>query len=141
MLAELTNNPFVTLQPTTAGSLALNDFTTRLEAMALLLTLNTEILASPSATLTLEKWCKDHRLAENPDANIVARTTWTEPRNVTPEQRDRLAIGDELEVKYRHVELLCADHILSEADNWYLPSRLSAEMNRVCAGRPARSRR
>jgi hypothetical protein len=35
----------------------------RLEALALIETLNAEILASRSATLTLEKWCADHGLA------------------------------------------------------------------------------
>jgi hypothetical protein len=29
------------------------------------------------------------------------------------------------------VRLICGDHILSEADNWYVPARPSPEMNRV----------
>jgi hypothetical protein len=31
--------------------------------------------------------------------------------------------------KVRHVELSCGDHVLSVADNWYVPSRLTAAMN------------
>jgi hypothetical protein len=29
------------------------------------------------------------------------------------------------------VQLACGDHVLSEADNWYVPSRLTPEMNRL----------
>jgi len=53
------------------GVLAWPDtFESRLEALALIQTLNAEILGSRSATLSLEKWCRDHRLAEPP--KIVA---------------------------------------------------------------------
>ena len=45
----------------------------RLEALALLETLNAEILASRSATFTLEKWCADHRLSGTAEPKIVAR--------------------------------------------------------------------
>ena len=36
----------------------------RLAALALIETLNAEVLASRSATLTIEKWCADHRLGD-----------------------------------------------------------------------------
>ncbi|HEV7480866.1 MAG TPA: hypothetical protein VGO05_11380, partial [Roseiarcus sp.] len=32
---------------------------------------------------------------------------------------------------YRRVRLKCGDHVLSEADNWYVPARLTPEMNHV----------
>jgi len=38
-------------------------FVGRLGALAVLETLNAEVLASRSATMTLEAWCRDHRLA------------------------------------------------------------------------------
>ena len=41
----------------------LDTFENRLEMLALTQTLNAEILASPSATLSLEKWCRDHKMA------------------------------------------------------------------------------
>ncbi len=47
------------------------------------------------------------------------------------EQRKRLRLGDDEPVKYRRVALACGDHILSEADNWYVPARLTPEMNRL----------
>lgn len=34
-------------------------------------------------------------------------------------------------VRYRRVKLICADIVLSEAENWYVPSRLTPEMNAV----------
>ena len=32
---------------------------------------------------------------------------------------------------YRRVRLACGGRVLSEADNWYVPGRLTPEMNRV----------
>jgi chorismate-pyruvate lyase len=34
-------------------------------------------------------------------------------------------------VRYRRVRLACGDQVLSDADNWYVPARLTAEMNRT----------
>ena len=36
----------------------------RIEALALVETLNADLLSHDSATLTLDRWCADHRLAE-----------------------------------------------------------------------------
>ena len=41
-----------------------DSFAGRLEALALIETLNADLLAHDSATLTLERWCADHRLAD-----------------------------------------------------------------------------
>jgi chorismate-pyruvate lyase len=101
----------------------------RVKALALLETLNASLLASHSATTTLDKWCADHKLASDP--TIRARLVSGMEKPVTPEQRQRLRIGQAELVKYRRVELACGDHVLSEADNWYVPSRLSTEMNAI----------
>ena len=103
-------------------------FVSRLEALALMQSLNAEILASPSATLTLEKWCRDHKLAEDP--TIVARLMRGVDKSATAEQRRRLRVTDREPVKHRRVQLRCGEQVLSEADNWYVPGRLTAEMNR-----------
>ena len=103
----------------------------RLEALALIETLNAEILASRSATLTLEKWCTDHDLAGAAEPKIVARQVAGKERLPTPEQRQRLEVGPGDAIKIRHVQLLCGDRVFSEADNWYVPTRLTAEMNRL----------
>ena len=44
----------------------LDTYESRLEILALTQTLNAEILASSSATLTLEDWCRDHKMADPP---------------------------------------------------------------------------
>jgi chorismate-pyruvate lyase len=108
-----------------------DEFLTRLEALALVQTLNAELLASRSATLTLEKWCGEHRLAGAGEAKIIARLIRGEAKPASAEQRQRLEVGPDEKLKYRRVQLVCGENVLSEADNWYVPSRLSAEMNRV----------
>jgi chorismate-pyruvate lyase len=98
-------------------------------AQRLMQTLNTELLNSRSATATLETWCRDHRLASEP--KIVARLVPGAAKATSAEQRARLQVADHGQVKYRRVELRCGDRILSEADNWYVPGRLTPEMNRL----------
>jgi len=104
-------------------------FTTRLEALALMQTLNAQLLASRSSTTTLETWCGVHHLAE--PARIVADAVAGAAVAPAPEQLQRLEVGRPEEVKYRHVRLRCGTRVLSEADNWYVPSRLTDEMNRL----------
>jgi len=106
-------------------------FLFRLEALALVETLNAEILASRSATVTLEKWCADHGLAGTSEPKITARRVVAKERPPTPEQRQRLEVSADEDIRVRHVQLLCGDRVFSEADNWYVPARLTVEMNRV----------
>jgi len=103
-------------------------FLARVEAWALVETLNATLLAARSATFTLDKWCADHKLAGEP--KIHARLIRGVDKPVADEQRLRLQVDRNEPVKFRQVELACGDRILSEADNWYVPSRLTAEMNR-----------
>jgi hypothetical protein len=104
-------------------------FVARLQALALIQTLNTEILSSRSATLSLENWCRDHQLAVDP--KILASVVTGINKAATAEQRQRLEVTAQVEVKYRRVQLRCGNRVLSEADNWYVPSRLTPEMNRL----------
>jgi chorismate-pyruvate lyase len=102
----------------------------RAEALALIETLNGRLLcASCTVTAVLEKWCADHRLASEP--LVHAKLIKGAEKPISPEQRKRLQIGAEEEVTYRHVELSCGGHVLVEADNWYVPSRVGADINRV----------
>jgi chorismate-pyruvate lyase len=105
------------------------NFVDRLESLALIETLNGRLLAGASATATLEKWCADHHMAQSP--RIVARRVPGPERAPDSKTRERLQVAPDEPVKYRHVELVCGDHVLSEADNWYVPSRLSPEANRL----------
>jgi chorismate-pyruvate lyase len=103
--------------------------TGRLEALALLQTLNADLLSHDSATLTLERWCAAHRLAS--PARIVAERVHDADRAPTDEQRQLLRVSKTETVRFRRVRLSCGGHVLSEADNWYVPARLTPDMNRV----------
>ena len=103
----------------------------RLEALALIQTLNTELLSSSSATRTLERWCQSHALAE--PAQIVARRIDGSETTANAAIRQDLQVSAEEPVKYRRVALRCGEHVLSIADNWYVPARLTPEMNRSLA--------
>jgi hypothetical protein len=100
----------------------------RTQALAELQTLNAELLSHPSATLTLERWCGAHHLAAL--AKIVAHRVQGEDKPLPPDGRTLLGIGPDEPVRYRRVQLACGDTVLSDADNWYVPSRLTAAMNR-----------
>jgi len=106
-----------------------DSFVTRLEALALLESLNADLLSHDSATLTLERWCADHRLAD--PARIVAERVTDAVKPATAEARAALDVKPDEPVGYRRVQLKCGDHVLSEADNWHVPARLSPEMNKV----------
>lgn len=104
-----------------------DSFFSRLEALALLQTLDSDLLSHDSATLTLDRWCGDHHLAE--PAKIVARRRTDVDKPASADQRRLLGVGADEPIRYRRVQLLCGDHVLSEADNWYVPSRLAPAMN------------
>lgn len=106
-----------------------DNYTTRLQAYALLQSLNASLLASTSATLSLEAWCASHAMAAEP--KVVARLLRGADKPATPEQRARLAVAPDMPLKYRRVQLYCGEHLLSEADNWYVPARLTPAMNRL----------
>ena len=100
----------------------------RVEAMAVMQDLNARLLASRSATATLEAWCGAHGMAD--PARLVADLQRGLDQPAPPETRARLGVGPDIRVAYRRVRLTCGDHVLSEADNWYVPERLTPEMNR-----------
>lgn len=104
-----------------------DNFVARLELLAQLQTLNAELLSHDSATATLERWCAVHRLAS--PARIVASRIADVDKAPSPEQRQALAVTASDVVRYRRVQLRCGAWVLSEADNWYVPSRLSPAMN------------
>ena len=102
-------------------------FVGRLEALALIESLNADLLAHDSATLTLERWCADHRLADPP--RVVAERVRDTVKPASAEVRAALDVKPDEKLGYRRVRLKCGDHVLSEADNWYVPSRLTPAMN------------
>ena len=96
-------------------------------ARALIETLSARLLAAPSATAVLEAWCAERGLA--PDPRIVAVRVPGPDKLPGAARRERLAVGADEPVRYRRVRLTCGSHVLSEADNWYVPSRLTPTMN------------
>ena len=106
-----------------------DSLTTRLEALALLQSLNADLLSHDSATLTLDRWCASHHLADPP--TITAERVHDVDKPATAAQRELLHVAATEPLGYRRVRLHCGPHVLSEADNWYVPSRLTADMNQA----------
>jgi hypothetical protein len=106
-----------------------DSFVGRLEALALIESLNADLLAHDSATLTIERWCAEHRLADPP--LIVAERVSDAVKPASAEVRAALDVKPDEPLGYRRVRLRCGDHVLSDADNWYVPARLTSEMNHV----------
>jgi chorismate-pyruvate lyase len=122
-------NSFACANVPIAGSPWPDTFAVRVEALALLQTLNADLLSNDSATVTLEHWCELHKLAPTP--RIVAVQIRGEPKTPTDAQRSALGVAPAEPVRYRHVRLMCGSLVLSEADNWYVPARLTPEMNHL----------
>jgi hypothetical protein len=99
----------------------------RIDGRTQIETLSRRLLETDSATATIEKWCADHCMAA--PAKIVARRVASPEKTPDAETRRRLRAESGEIIRYRHVQLVCGKHILSEADNWYVPSRLPAEAN------------
>ncbi len=105
-----------------------DDFTGRLEVLALLETLNADLLSNDSATLTLDRWCESHGLGDA--SKVVAERAEAVDKAPSAAQRSILEVEAADRVRYRRVRLRCGARILSEADNWYVPARLTPAMNR-----------
>ncbi|HHQ4530823.1 TPA: hypothetical protein ACSP1Y_004663 [Aeromonas hydrophila] len=106
-----------------------DDPITRIKALALLQTLNATLLSNPSATITLQNWCADHKMAGDPRIRAIRDQATHKPADAAI--REQLRIDADEPVGYRRVQLVCGAHIFSEADNWYVKSRLTTEMNKV----------
>jgi chorismate-pyruvate lyase len=115
-----------------APQLALPDALTRWRSAALIERIDADLLASTSATLTLERWCADHEIA-SPARILVERE---KDAAQAPDARQRVLLGvtADAPVRYRKVRLKCGAHILSEAENWYVPERLTPAMNAALDG-------
>ena len=94
--------------------------------------LKAELLASPSATQTLTAYCARLHLADPPV--IRALRDHSVDRKADSDVRGLLHVKAGEPVRYRRVRLSCGDQVLSDADNWYVPARLTAEMNSTLDG-------
>jgi hypothetical protein len=68
-------------------------------------------------------------LADPP--RIIAERVNDVVKPASPEVRAALDVKPDDPLGYRRVRLKCGDHVLSEADNWYVPARMTPEMNHV----------
>lgn len=87
------------------------------------------LAAQDSATLALGQWCADHHIAQPP--TIRARADRTARHSPSPAVRTALGVSQDEPVTYRHVRLACGDTVLSVAHSWYVPARLTPDMNRM----------
>ncbi|HEX7757967.1 MAG TPA: hypothetical protein VF459_00580 [Caulobacteraceae bacterium] len=101
----------------------------RLEALTQVQRLQTQLLSRDSASETLSLWCAEHHWADPAQIRAVRDTATVKPPS--PQVRDLLGAGARTPIRYRRVKLMCGERVLSEADNWYLPGKLTAEMNRL----------
>lgn len=99
----------------------------RLAALALIESLSADLLDNRSATLVLDQWCARHQLAS--PAIIVADRINTSETAPDAAQRALLGVSPTEPVRHRRVALRCGSATLSIADNWYVPARLTPEMN------------
>ncbi|GBQ65390.1 hypothetical protein [Komagataeibacter swingsii] len=94
------------------------------------------LLTHPSATLALEAWCATHHMADRPV--VVARKMTLPPADPVPGRvRADLGASATQPIRHRQVQLVCGTHVLSVADNWYVPDRLTAQMNAALDGTDA----
>ena len=89
------------------------------------------LAANDSATAALGGWCATRHIAE--PATITAAQVKGADALPAPDINTTLGMNEQDEPGYRHVRLSCGGHVLSEAHNWYVPARLSAEMNATLA--------
>ncbi len=88
--------------------------------------LEAELAAAPSATQFLTDRCAALHLA-SPAVIKAARAP--DQRPASNEVRKLLDVDADTVLGYRRVKLACGAHVLSDADNWYVPARLTPEMN------------
>ena len=77
----------------------------------------------------MRRWCSVHRLAADADIAALRVHDQDKPADAAVLAALEAAPGDV--VRYRHVRLACGERVLSEADNWYLPAKLTPDMNRL----------
>lgn len=85
----------------------------------------------PSATAALGEWCAAREIAD--PAVIRAVPVIADEPVELPGVRTALGVGPDEPLGFRHVRLTCGETVLSDARNWYVPSRLTAQMNATLA--------
>lgn len=79
-----------------------------------------------SATRALEEWCAMRGIADPP--HVTAHPV-DAPLTAPAEIVEKLAVGPHGTFAHRNVRLTCGETVLSVARNWYVPARLTPQMN------------
>lgn len=87
------------------------------------------LAAHDSATQALGEWCAARGIAR--PATIRAMADRDAHDAPSPAVRKALGVTADEPVAYRHVRLACGGTVLSDARNWYVPARLTLDMNRT----------
>lgn len=80
-----------------------------------------------SATVALTQWCDAQAISD--PATITARPNAGAPIAADAQTLALLEVGSQADLAYRNVALACGAVTLSYAHNWYVPARLTAQMN------------
>ena len=88
--------------------------------------LKQDLAKGPSATEVLSHWCADLHFADPPQIHAEQVSLYQAPH---AHALSLLKVSAHEHIGYRRVRLTCGGHVLSEADNWYVPSRLTPAMN------------
>lgn len=102
------------------------------DTAALIWALNTRLTAGATATETLLAWCDDHGLSQGP---ITVKIGQQFAPSVVPDDvlsALELDLGEA--IHYRQVQLMRGALQLAAAENWFVPQRLSADMNDTLIG-------
>jgi len=89
------------------------------------------LAARNSATDGLLDWCAMRDFGDKARISALPASGPTQPEPA--DARSLLAIAPGEPLGYRHVQLVCGGRVLSDAHNWYVPGRLSPEMNTMLA--------
>jgi chorismate-pyruvate lyase len=94
---------------------------------ALVWALNTRLIAGATATETLLAWCEEHGLSEGP-ITVEIRQCFA-PAVVPDDVLPALKLDPGETIHYRQVRLMRGPLPLAAAENWFVPQRLTADMN------------
>ncbi|MPR07682.1 hypothetical protein [Microvirga tunisiensis] len=103
--------------------------TTLSDTEALVCALSTRLIASATATDTLVAWCEEYGLSHGP-ITVDVRQRFA-PAVVPDEVMAALGPATPEIVHYRQVWLKRGSLALAAAENWFVPQRLTADMNQI----------
>ncbi len=85
-----------------------------------------DLRGSGSATALLARWMTAR--GGRASISILAKPVHAPASPPAPEQMERLDVKAPGQIAYRRVRLTDGRHVLSDAHNWYVPSRLTEDM-------------